>query len=50
MTNQTLTQIAEVMSNPHATLDAQTQLQKLLLQQSEKCEALVQVIMQHNTL
>ena len=50
MTDQSLTQIAEVVSNPHATFETQTQLQTLLLQQSEKCDALVQTIIQRSTL
>jgi hypothetical protein len=50
MTNQTLGQIAATVSNPHATFDTQVQLERLMLQQSDGCDVLVQKITQHHTL
>ena len=50
LTNQALGQIAMAVSNPHATFENQTQLERLLLQQSEGCDILAQQITQRHTL
>ena len=50
MADRGLAQIAVVMSNPHMSFENQAQLQTLLLNQSEKCEALAEKITQRNTL
>ena len=50
ITNHTLAEIAATVSNPHATFDTQVQLERLMLQQSEGCDVLVQKITQRHTL
>jgi hypothetical protein len=50
MTNQTLSQIAMVVSDPQQSFGNQTQLERLLMQQSDACETLAQKIIQRNTL
>jgi hypothetical protein len=50
MTNQTLTQIATVVSDPQQSFENQAQLERLMMQQSEACETLAQKIIQRNTL